>query len=195
MKKLYMLLAAVLLISGVAIAHAIVAEKAVVTDPELYISLGDFLMKNGKEEYAVSVYEKALKLDPENTHALNNLGFYYKDKNPLLAEDYFKKAIELDPDYENARNNLALLYNINGNYEGAIEQLKKLVELNPQNIHYNYDLAINLAHSFRYKTSSYEELTESINYFKKVYGMQADFMYVFDNLKVLTEIKRTLDNA
>lgn len=161
-------------------------------DPMLYLSLGDFLLKNGYEDAALSAYNKALAIDPENKAVLNNLGFYYRDINPLLAEDYFIKALEADPEYEKAQNNLALLYNKLGDYSKASEQLKALVKMQPDNANYNYDLAVNLANKFYYQGRHYDDLVESIDYFKKVYLMDANFEHSLGNIKVLEEIRRVI---
>jgi type IV pilus assembly protein PilF len=185
----------IVLLSGIAIAQIIATSKTGnLNDPLIYISLGDYLQKNGQEDYAVSLYEKALEIDPSNLAALNNLGYYYREKNPLLAEDYFRKALRVDPSYNAARNNLALLYHYLGNYRSSVEQFSILVETDPDNIQYNYDLAINLAKKFYHVTKSYDDLILAKSYFEKVYAKDKNFEHALDNIKVLDEIQRTIEN-
>lgn len=191
MKKKFLVIGVIVLIllSAFAIAQIAVKEDAVLKDPKFYLTLGDFFLKKGRVDVALQMYEKALELSPQNTATLNNLGFYYKDLNPLLAEDYFKKALEIDPEYELARNNLALLYNKLENYKESVFHLKILVTQNPKNINYNYDYAINLANVFYYKSNDYNDLQESLKYFKIVYNINSNFENAFENIKVLTEIE------
>lgn len=177
------------MLSAFAIAQIAVKEDALLKDPRFYTSLGDFLLKKGRADIALQMYEKALQVSPDDIATLNNLGYYYKDINPLLAEDYFLKALEIDPKYELARNNLALLYNTLGNHRQAVYHLKILVEQYPDNIHYNYDYAINIANLFYYESNEYKDLEEALKYFKIVYEKDPDFEHVFDNIKVLSEIE------
>lgn len=180
---------ALILISSIVIAKVAITEDAVLKDPKMYLSLGDYLLKKGYADHALAMYEKALALSPEDKSVLNNMGFYYKDNNPLLAEDYFKKALEVDPEYELARNNLALLYNKLGNYEQAAKHLKVLADAKPKNLNFNYDYAINVANVF-YKTNSREDLEESLKYFTRVYELDPEFEHVMDNIKVLNEMEQ-----
>jgi tetratricopeptide (TPR) repeat protein len=185
-----------LLLSGLALADSLVirsTSRHVLNDPNLYLSLGDFLLKNGYEESALKAYEKALELEPENKAVLNNLGYYYREKNPLLAQDYFYKALETDKEYQTARYNLALLYNSLSQYDRAVEQLEVLILINPDNINYNYDLAINLANKYYYQGRLHGDLIRSIEFFKKVHNMDPGFMHTIQNIKVLEEIRRTVE--
>jgi tetratricopeptide (TPR) repeat protein len=181
MKKPVILLA---LILASAYAFAQVAP-----DGEFYGSLGDFLLKNGHIEAALSVYEDGLKVEPGNKHILNNLGYLHKETNPMLAQDYFLLALQADPHYEKARSNLALLYHTNLDYDNAILQLKMLIEDHPDNINYHYDIAINYADRFHHHTHTIDDLDNSIRHFKIAYSLDKEFMYSLENIKVLEEIR------
>lgn len=176
------ILLAMILASAFAIAQ-------VAPDGEFYGSLGDFLLKNGQNAAALSAYEEGLKAEPENKHILNNLGYFHKDTNPMMAEEYFLLALQTDPDYEKARSNLALLYSKNLDYENAIVQLDLLAQDFPKNINYNYDLAINYANRFYYISREVKDLDNAIKYFKIVYDMDKSFMFSMQNIKVLEDIK------
>jgi tetratricopeptide (TPR) repeat protein len=177
----------ILLFIGIVLAVGVFAQ--IVPDGEFFRSLGDFMIKNGQSAAALSAYEKGLEVEPGNKYLLNNLGYYNKDQNPLLAEDHFLAALQIDPDYVNARNNLALLYNKNKEYSKSIEQLEILLSLEPENINFNYDIAINYANRFYYQTKTYEDLDMAISYFKKVYDMDPEFEHTLQNLNVLNEIR------
>ena len=186
----------ILLLIGIVAAQSLLIKsnsKVILHDPMLYLSVGDLMLKEGHTEQALLAYNKALELDPTNKAVLNNLGYFYKDTNPLLSEDYFKKSLESDPKGETARNNLALLYNKLGKYDLAAEQLKVLTEQYPDKANYNYDLAINLANKFYYMGYDVEDLNSAIDYFKKTYNINPDFEHTLDNIKVLEEIRRELE--
>ena len=192
MKKLLIIvLGIVLLFSSIVVATTLIIRSNT-DDPNIFISLGNFFLNNDNEAAALAVYEKGLELDPENTGLLNNLGYYYKDKNPLLAEDYFLESLYLEPEYDTARNNLALLYHGIEQYGKAVDHLKILVERNPDNIQYNYDLAVNLGLKYRFGGNDYNDLNEALNYFAIVYNMDPNFEHALDNIKVLNEIKSLL---
>lgn len=195
-RHIFIILGALILLSGIVFAQSMIlkgsSEKGL-DDPYLYVSLGDFLYKNGFEDQAVSAYNKALEMDPENKEALNNLGYHYRELNPLQSEEYFIKALESDENYGKARNNLALLYNKLQKYDMAVEHLRVLAASDSGNINYNYDLAINLANKYYYQTRDYEDLSEAISYFKIVYEKDRNFEHAFENIKVLEDIRKLYD--
>ena len=190
-KKWIIALGLFLVMTGIVLGESLFV-KTEVKDAIFFLSLGDFLVKHGYDEHGLSAYNKALEIDPSNKIVLNNIGYYYKDKNPLLAEDYFKKALVADNSYETGKNNLALLYNKIGSYGKAIPYLRELVQIHPDSLQYNYDLAINLAQDYYKNTRSYDELNEALKYFKIVYDINPNYEHALENIKVLDEIKRTI---
>ena len=66
---------------------------------------------------AVGHYQAAVKLDPGNARAHNNLGVAYsKLGKPDLAEAEYRQAIKLQPDYAEARRNLEALQQSGGRF-------------------------------------------------------------------------------
>ncbi|MBU8850055.1 MAG: M48 family metalloprotease [Desulfobacterales bacterium] len=72
-------------------------------DPEnsdLYVVVGDYYYNNKNYEKAVDSYENALRMDPENTHALNNLSWLFATcpkeeyRNRKKALEYAGRALE-----------------------------------------------------------------------------------------------------
>ncbi len=192
MKRLFIIVLSILLLFSSIVVATTLIIRSNTDDSNIFISLGNFFLRNNNEAAALAVYEKGLELSPDNTGILNNLGYYYKDKNPLLAEDYFLKALSLDPEYDTARNNLALLYHSVENYGEAVKHLRILVEKNPDNIQYNYDLAVNLGLKYRFGGNDYNDLNEALNYFAIVYEMEPNYEHALDNIRVLNEIKNML---
>jgi len=182
----------IILLSTIVFAGSVITDSTVL-DSDFYRNFGNFLLENGREKEAVSVYLKGLEVNPNDEKLLNNLGFYYKDQNPLLAIDYFSKAIELNPNYESARNNLAILYNYLEDYASAADQLNYLIKLNPDNIKYNYDYALNMAQTYYHQTNNYYDLKTAEQYFNLVYKKDPNFEHVLDNIKVVSEVIRLLE--
>ncbi|MDP2044337.1 MAG: tetratricopeptide repeat protein [Candidatus Omnitrophota bacterium] len=60
---------------------------------------------------AMSLYQKAIAIDPGYAVAYNDLGVVYEAANfPERAEESYLKSIKIDPDYLSAYTNLALFY-------------------------------------------------------------------------------------
>ena len=194
-KKSILLVASVILILSIGFVAAANVFIPKSDDPYMYVSLGDFLIENGYEKQGIAAYEKALSLDQNNLAALNNLGYYYKDTNPEIAEKYFLKTIDIKPDYEKGRSNLARLYNNLEEYSKAADHLEILVLNNKQNIKYSYDLAINLANKFRYMSGNTDDLKKALSYFRKVYQLDPGFEHVLENIGVLESILELNENT
>ncbi len=58
---------------------------------------------------------------------------YFTQENYTKAEELYQKAIELDPDYEDAHYWLGKVYRQIGDYGKALEQWKRVLQINPQN--------------------------------------------------------------
>jgi len=73
-------------------------------------------------------------LNPKDPGAAFQLGFlFYKDNQMDNAKSAFEFAVALSGDYSNARYFLGLIYDAQGNKEGAKEQFNKIASLNPDN--------------------------------------------------------------
>ena len=86
------------------------------------------------QTWAISSYNEALKLDPNNPNSLVQLGVvYYQNKDFQAARTNLEKALELKPDFSNGLYFLGLTYDQLGDKNKAIEQFIKLAQLNPDN--------------------------------------------------------------
>ncbi|GGF39445.1 tetratricopeptide repeat protein [Echinicola rosea] len=87
---------------------------------------------NGRFDQAVSCYEEAYKLHPENTSLLNNMGLYYHQQKDFdKALSFFQKAIDLEEKASymvNAGNSLAM----QGKLEDARKQYQNTVKKFPK---------------------------------------------------------------
>jgi O-antigen ligase/Tfp pilus assembly protein PilF len=111
---------------------------------------GRVLFNLGVNYYILDIYEEAEKLFKESTKYYNdknvygNLALcYMKMGDYQRAEEEFKYAIYLNSQFIKAYSDLGLLYFEKENYDGAIEQWEKILEIEP-NITEKYVILANL---------------------------------------------------
>jgi Zn-dependent protease with chaperone function len=103
-------------------------------NPNLYLLLGDLYYENKDYQGVREAYEKAIELNPESTHGLNNLAWLYATcedehiKNPVRALELAKRAAAMEPS-PHILDTLAESYFVNGRYEDAIETGKQALAL------------------------------------------------------------------
>ena len=154
---------------------------------EKYNNLG--VKEYQKENYdkAISYFNKAIELDPNNAVAYHNRGLvYFKTGSYYNTEPFyeaisdFSKAIEVDPNYVDAYYNRGLAYNnlfhhyqklpaetfppeIEDKYHEAIADFDKVLELDPK-----YALAYaGKGNAYYRHEDSYEGMTKAIAEYDK----------------------------
>jgi len=96
----------------------------------LYRSQGLALQRIGNLEEALSLYQKAVQLDPQFIVAYNDMGILYEAKGlPKEAEKSYLRAIELEPGYLSSYSNLAMLYESQREFEKAASYWQKRIDL------------------------------------------------------------------
>lgn len=85
----------------------------------------------GKDEEAYKNYTKAIELNKKMTDAYFNRGQLIFNTNPKLALDDFVSAVALDPKFIDAYYSIAAIQKNSGQYEDAIKNLDKIIELEP----------------------------------------------------------------
>jgi tetratricopeptide (TPR) repeat protein len=128
--------------------------------------------------------EKAIKIDPENFVALNNMGSIYSATNKLdKAKNFFLKAIKAKPDYYSAIFNLALANEETGNKIEAINLYKEAIKHDSTNLGFYHNLyRINTAYFDDEKIQTIEKILkkENISNFNKASGF---FILAYDQRK------------
>lgn len=105
--------------------------------------------KNGE---AISVVQKALEAQPENTELYHFIAYLYEEANNFgKAEEVLKKAISADESNSKLHYRLGVVYDKAGKREDSINSMKKVIEIEPDNANalnylgYTYaDMGINL---------------------------------------------------
>lgn len=84
----------------------------------------------GDIDTAMSMYQKAVQLDPYYAPAYNDLGVIYEGLGLVdSAEENYLRALQIDPNYLSAYTNLALLYEDKRDLEKAAFYWSKRAEL------------------------------------------------------------------
>jgi tetratricopeptide (TPR) repeat protein len=98
----------------------------------------------GKFKEAIKVYKKATKLNPKNAEAHYLLGAVYLKKNKgKLAKQALEKAVSLDDSKAKYHAFLGFTYfNLLKEPRKAVSQMKKAVQLEPENYQYQFALAV-----------------------------------------------------
>jgi serine/threonine protein kinase/tetratricopeptide (TPR) repeat protein len=92
------------------------------------------LVPMGRLEEAIAELKKALELDPMSLIINANLGqTYFISRQYDLAEKQLRRTEEMDPNFGTPHNRLAELYEHNGAYEKAMEEMQQVPKGTPQN--------------------------------------------------------------
>jgi len=120
-----------------AVASFADAETLAKEDPEeikpssaFYFNYGSAYERLGQDDKAVTMFRKAIELDPNNHNACNYLGYMWADKGVHLQEslELIQKALKLEPNNGAYLDSLGWVLFQMGRYEEALPQLQHAVE-------------------------------------------------------------------
>lgn len=90
--------------------------------------------RQGKLPEAIRQFEKLQAANPQDPSIPFQLGLlYYRNNQKNNAFDAWQRAVLLFPNYSNARWYLSLAYEERGDLENALNQVKEIEKLNPDN--------------------------------------------------------------
>jgi len=145
-------------------------------------------------EQAVLNYLQAVNLDPNNTQALNNLG-WINDKvfnNKEAAKQYYIKVIAIDEKFTVARLNLGVL--LSGKYKdehGAKEQYNTILSYDPSVAKAHNNLG-NLA---RKGNIASKENEEAANHFRKAIELDPTLVEAYVNLGNILKVSGKIEEG
>jgi len=151
------------------------ALKYAPDDFKEHLLLGTAYYERGRYQEALSSYDKALGLAPEEAAKIYyNIGLVYRDTNqPDKAVAAFNKSIEIKPQIRVWRG-LAKVYKDMGKSEQAAGAYKKVIELEPQKADNYYELGALYASLGSYKQA--EDL------FRQAIAVDAEFAPAYNDL-------------
>jgi tetratricopeptide (TPR) repeat protein len=89
-------------------------------------------LAQGAEEWAMKIYQEAIKIDPQNPLHFVEMGKILRKKRDFeKAREYFNKALELTPNLLEAKIQLALILVDEGQNRKAIEEFEKISSEHP----------------------------------------------------------------
>jgi serine/threonine protein kinase/Flp pilus assembly protein TadD len=101
------------------------------------ICLGVIHHGTGQYQAAVTDFQTAIDVDPNNDEAYRRLAAAFIELNRMQdAEDTYKKGISIHPQYASGYAQLAHLYQREAKYSLAIAELKRAIELAPADVRY-----------------------------------------------------------
>jgi tetratricopeptide (TPR) repeat protein len=102
------------------------------TLPNSWNNLGILAAREGNYDQAIDYFERALKIDPEHSIALQNLGSAYRQKKDwTLAKSALQRALAVNPDDPEANYSLGMVYAQQDDAEHAQEYLQRAIALRP----------------------------------------------------------------
>ena len=138
-------------------------------------------------------YEKACKLNPKYSEAINNLGtVWYARKNYRRAIGYYKRALDLTPKSASIHSNLGTAYFARKKYDLAMASYQTALELDPEVFEHRSSAGVLL------QERSVTERAKFHYYLAKTYAKSGQFdralLYIRKALEEgFTEKKRLLE--
>ena len=127
--------------------------------------------QNNNLQGAQSYYQKVLKIDPNHSQALNNIGVIFKGLGEnQKAKECFEQAIEIDPNYADAHYNLGNIFIKLKENQKAKDCFEQAIKINPNHADAHKNLGILLKQKrllSKIEQAKKSEIKTSIGFFKK----------------------------
>jgi len=136
-------------------------------------------LKNNLKE-AQNFYNQVLKINPNHSSTLNNLGALFKQLGEIQkAKSCYEKTLKINPNFSDAHNNLGIVYRELGDHQKAVSCYKKTIEIKPDfaNAHYNLGIV-------------YRELGDhqkAVSCYKKTIEINPNHINSYNNLGIVFE--------
>ncbi len=110
---------------------------------EAYRRRGELLWRIGRLDDAYSDFEAGLRMDPNDSRALSDVGTYHQRTGRAdLAERFFERAIAADAGNFRAWGNRGVLKMSRKDLAGAREDLERSLKINPNYLAATFNLAV-----------------------------------------------------
>jgi len=132
---------------GNSVAALYKAREALPDSSMVSSTLALSLDSNGRRQEAIQAYEQAIKLDPRNAVALNNLAFLIAEGGGDLdqALTYAQRAAQMMPNMNEVSDTLGWIYLKKNLSDNAMDIFERLCERAPNNSTYRYHLGMALS--------------------------------------------------
>jgi Flp pilus assembly protein TadD len=100
---------------------------------DAHYALGLLLAREGRPDEALTCFEKAIEIEPQDADILNSLGLALAQTGRLdEAIDRHKEALKIDPHHPWAHFSLGMAYLMKGDTRKAREVYRNLRTINPR---------------------------------------------------------------
>ncbi len=148
-------------------------------------NLGIFLSQNGRFDEAISHFQKALEIKPNDPEFLSNLGISLDERGRFdEAISLFQKALRIMPDNDRFHNNLGVALMRKGNLKEALSHYQKALYFNPDRAECHLNVGIILSRSGR--------TDEAIIHFQKALEIKPDFAEARQALQAIYDEKQKI---
>jgi tetratricopeptide (TPR) repeat protein len=130
---------------------------------------------------AIAAYQHALRLDPGDIHARNNLGNVYRDSQRYRDALYaYREAVRLNPDYLPAWHNMGRTFFVMKGQVGVIDAVERVRRTHPELANAWYSLLIGY-----YQTRNDTAAREALDLLKRLKPEEVDrlFAILLDRLQ------------
>ena len=110
--------------------------------PVIYYWMGRVYLVKHEPEKAIAKYKKVLELDPNNYHALGQIGNTLALNKSKLedAKKYLKKALAINNEYNDAHFELARIYAYEGDIKQSLSEFAFIFRTELRYADYHYEL-------------------------------------------------------
>lgn len=134
-----------------------------------FIRAGNEFFKAGDTDNAISEYNQALKLNPNNTEAHLKLGFLLYNAKRMYEEGmtHYKEALKINPNDPRIHHDLGMALLHQRQFDKAIEHLSEAIRIMPNGLdrqynsvsmHFNLGLALSFAGKTKEATTHFLEV-------------------------------------
>jgi tetratricopeptide (TPR) repeat protein len=157
-------------------------------DDLYYFSLGVAFGVINKIEKAISTFQKAIEMKPNDHDSWNNLGIAYGNQGEIeKAINSYQKAIEIKPDFHESWNNLGNAYGSKGEIEKEMLSYQKAIEIKP-----DYDTAWN---NLGVAYINQGKIEKAITVYQKAIEIKPNFHKAWYNLGVAYQNQGEIEKA
>ncbi|MBF0381440.1 MAG: tetratricopeptide repeat protein [Magnetococcales bacterium] len=142
----------------------------------------------GQMDQAISLYEQVIKLMPQNSIALSNMGVALQSTGRILeATTCYKKAIAINPEYVGALSNLGFAFTELNRLDEAAATLQKAVAINPNHAEAHFNLA-NVQ-------KAQEQYSHAVISYQKATTLNPQYVDAYYNLAITLQLQNRIADA
>lgn len=134
-----------------------IIDQSSIENWQIFVNLATCYLAQGEKKAALDCYYKALKMQPQNITILNYVGvFFMQEAQYEKAIKIFLIALQIDHNNLLIRLNLSSAYREIGDYQQALEEIGRIVQIKPDFAEAHNNKGIILMHRREYEHAEEE---------------------------------------